>query len=236
MLRGRRSSRRDTASTTILEKKSFCWAISFELIEVAAHLSSRLRCSLHNNIGHLTRQLLAWFRYLYLIHVTTREVLLSSVMTTIWKERGTPFSSVKLTPSPHTHPPPHPPTHYTDITHCILSVLTVTAISWIFSSASWVALRIPLTMIWGCTLSSINGLHFLRISPANSTTDVVPSPTCTGGGGEHYTVRILLGMSCLWFQLAKWKWMTHTKYTIKAHTLRTIEITIMPTQQYHWQQ
>lgn len=65
-------------------------------------------------------------------------------------------------------------------THSGLSFLTVTAISSIFVSASWVAFLIPLTMICGWTLSSMNGLHLFRISPARRTTDVVPSPTYIG--------------------------------------------------------
>ena len=62
-------------------------------------------------------------------------------------------------------------------THFGSSFLTCTAISLIFVRASWVAFLSPLAMIWGWTPSSTKGLQFLRISPAISTTDVVPSPT-----------------------------------------------------------
>ncbi len=46
IFRGSRSSSIITASTTILEKKSFCPAISLEFRAVAAHFSNKLLCSL----------------------------------------------------------------------------------------------------------------------------------------------------------------------------------------------
>lgn len=45
IFKGNSSSSCITASTTILEKNCFCWAISFELNVVCAHFSSRLRSS-----------------------------------------------------------------------------------------------------------------------------------------------------------------------------------------------
>lgn len=49
MLRGSRSSSIRTASTTILEKKSFCWLISLEPIAVAAHFSSNCLSSVSSS-------------------------------------------------------------------------------------------------------------------------------------------------------------------------------------------
>lgn len=51
MLSGSMSSNRLTASTTMVEKNSFCRAMSFELREVAAHLISKARISLQHPEG-----------------------------------------------------------------------------------------------------------------------------------------------------------------------------------------
>merc|ERR1712223_1964676 len=51
MLSGMSSSRRLTASTTMLEKRSRCWLISFDDIAVAAHLTN---CDLLSSSGMLT--------------------------------------------------------------------------------------------------------------------------------------------------------------------------------------
>mmetsp|Transcript_42817 Transcript_42817/g.91394 ORF Transcript_42817/g.91394 Transcript_42817/m.91394 type:complete len:257 (+) Transcript_42817:944-1714(+) len=55
------------------------------------------------------------------------------------------------------------------------SRLTESFSSWAIASAA--ASRKALTIICGCTPSSMYGLHSRRNSPASSTTEVVPSPT-----------------------------------------------------------
>jgi len=57
------------------------------------------------------------------------------------------------------------------------SVLILTAISLILFTANLLAVRRPLTIICELTPSSTNAFASFKISPARTTTDVVPSPT-----------------------------------------------------------
>ena len=58
-----------------------------------------------------------------------------------------------------------------------LPSLVLTAISLIFCTAMLLALRKPLIIVWLLTPCSTCSLISFRISPARTTTDVVPSPT-----------------------------------------------------------
>ena len=101
MFRGRRVSRESTASTTILEKNSFCWAIIFEFKAVPAHLIRRFRCSLGEDVeDQLTPSLYIKFPQYYnspLVHIFTLKVLSQGIDTA--GERGYPPSR-RSPPSP----------------------------------------------------------------------------------------------------------------------------------------
>lgn len=153
IFKGSRSSSIITASTTILEKKSFCPAISFEFIAVAAHFSNNLLCSL-------------WWQERRNDHLCDIYVILTHdyvIAHRVW-------------------------------THCSSSFLTVTAISLIFLTASWVAVRKALMMVWGWSPSSTYGFNCFRNSAASRVTEVVPSPTWiyTKNDVAHYTLQRMM--------------------------------------------